>query len=1068
MEYKDFQKRAIKRIVEGYKSNNRFLIADEVGLGKTIVAKGVIRCLAYLEYLKAEEKDNFEYRVLYLCSNLNIAEQNKSKLGVGKRQKEDFWDDYVCGEKNFEKYAINRESGASVENRTTMLLKKINEESDKITLKDLRKECEEILGKKYLKDEEKDFDYEAAKDKEIKLNIIPITPKTSIEIKRGGHIEERRFIRNIMQELYSKKEKYKLYELLKKKNFLSKPKYLEDINISGIKENVLEKFAENINKLSELTDKLNEQLNLSSMNENAPEDAELKKEWENSWELLRELFAVASVKMLKYDFVIMDEFQNFNEILQKANKTKTDAINEDNMGETMLLENIFKNEDKDGRRTKILMLSATPFRMYIDKKHKENSVNIDNANIDNANIAAVCDFLDENLHGHIGDKLNDYKEALLEFSRNSQGNKKEVSKKKAEFQEKMAKVFSRMERNAVERELSPEVWFKKSIETETPDEEIACGKISELKEYLNEIEKKDIRSVSFLNYAIDTPYMATFMHNKITEDSDDGYKWKKEWDNKVKKKLLKDDYGSKLPKLYIRQETYEECKASLGTWHGVFNEVLKKILDLDEEAGDNEPGAARLLWIPSCVNKDRLEKAFEEHKDYGKTIVFSKYVMTPRMLATVVSYESRRRLCREIEKISDGSFEDNLRKAESVFNKKDEHDTGAKLSTYKRLSELIKNIKKNFNMDEDIEGIKCIKKTFEDAIGHYKQKKGKKPEDNEKEKKLVKGLAKAFIEEVILNEHQGLLAVWATEGFPYVESEDKNKWKEKLWEGVKDYCEHGRLRDVLDEWLYLCYESNQDLGEFLGLKDNKFLSYIKSSMLSVDLYTRDDEEYLKTSGKTVQTYFARCLGISKDDDKLSAIKGLQQSFNSPFAPFVFATTSIGQEGLDFHYYADKIVHWKLPSNPVDFEQREGRINRYNCFAIRKKLIDWYSEQAKSDDYDIYEIFNKAFEKAEKEIIGKNEEKVSDIRHSGLVPHWILFRKKDGKYENAKIQRIVPYFYLSKMLMNYNENLKVLQLYRSVIGQNDPDEVMERLMSLHSLEDIEELFVDFSPYNDDKS
>ena len=94
--------------------------------------------------------------------------------------------------------------------------------------------------------------------------------------------------------------------------------------------------------------------------------------------------------------------------------------------------------------------------------------------------------------------------------------------------------------------------------------------------------------------------------------------------------------------------------------------------------------------------------------------------------------------------------------------------------------------------------------------------------------------------------------------------------------------------------------------------------------------------------------------------------------------------------------------------------------------------------------------------------------MSDIRHSGLVPHWILFRKKDGKYENAKIQRIVPYFYLSKMLMNYNENLKVLQLYRSVIGQNDPDEVMERLMSLHSLEDIEELFVDFSPYNDDKS
>jgi len=38
----------------------------------------------------------------------------------------------------------------------------------------------------------------------------------------------------------------------------------------------------------------------------------------------------------------------------------------------------------------------------------------------------------------------------------------------------------------------------------------------------------------------------------------------------------------------------------------------------------------------------------------------------------------------------------------------------------------------------------------------------------------------------------------------------------------------------------------------------------------------------------------------------------------------FKTTSIGQEGLDFHYYCRKIVHWNLPSNPVDLEQREGR------------------------------------------------------------------------------------------------------------------------------------------------
>ena len=43
-------------------------------------------------------------------------------------------------------------------------------------------------------------------------------------------------------------------------------------------------------------------------------------------------------------------------------------------------------------------------------------------------------------------------------------------------------------------------------------------------------------------------------------------------------------------------------------------------------------------------------------------------------------------------------------------------------------------------------------------------------------------------------------------------------------------------------------------------------------------------------------------------------------------PFVLATTSIGQEGLDFHNYCRVIMYWNLPSNPMDLEQREGRKN----------------------------------------------------------------------------------------------------------------------------------------------
>ena len=81
---------------------------------------------------------------------------------------------------------------------------------------------------------------------------------------------------------------------------------------------------------------------------------------------------------------------------------------------------------------------------------------------------------------------------------------------------------------------------------------------------------------------------------------------------------------------------------------------------------------------------------------------------------------------------------------------------------------------------------------------------------------------------------------------------------------------------------------------------------------------------------------------------------------------------------------------------------------------------------------------------------------------GLVPDWVLLNP--DKSESVSIKRVVPYFYLSKTNEDFHKNLKVLQLYRSVIGQTDPEEVMERLMTHRTPEEVESLFVDFSPYN----
>jgi len=78
---KDFQFATAERIFHIFKDmgHRRVLLADEVGLGKTFVARQVISLVR--EWHKDELKDDF-FRVVYICSNANIADQNIGKLGV--------------------------------------------------------------------------------------------------------------------------------------------------------------------------------------------------------------------------------------------------------------------------------------------------------------------------------------------------------------------------------------------------------------------------------------------------------------------------------------------------------------------------------------------------------------------------------------------------------------------------------------------------------------------------------------------------------------------------------------------------------------------------------------------------------------------------------------------------------------------------------------------------------------------------------------------------------------------------------------------------------------------------
>jgi hypothetical protein len=164
-------------------------------------------------------------------------------------------------------------------------------------------------------------------------------------------------------------------------------------------------------------------------------------------------------------------------------------------------------------------------------------------------------------------------------------------------------------------------------------------------------------------------------------------------------------------------------------------------------------------------------------------------------------------------------------------------------------------------------------------------------------------------------------------------------------------------------------------------------------------------------------------GLTPDKDEqrdgatVARPDSLRRAFNSPFRPFVLATTSIGQEGLDFHTYCDQLVHWDLPSSPVDLEQRDGRINRYGGLFVRKALIRGRSSESLPLEGSPWMVFTRSLPEA----------------CQGIAPWWGT--------KGAEIRRTVFLPPLAKQAEELDRLLASLSHYRLALGQADPDELL---------------------------
>ena len=276
------------------------------------------------------------------------------------------------------------------------------------------------------------------------------------------------------------------------------------------------------------------------------------------------------------------------------------------------------------------------------------------------------------------------------------------------------------------------------------------------------------------------------------------------------------------------------------------------------------------------------------------------------------------------------------------------------------------------------------------------------------------------------------------------------------WQQCLEYLISGNIQSLLDEYVYLLRDSenlrsSHELAEYIS----DVLS-IRTSSIDVDSL----KEFLqnlnreKPKKRSMRAHFA----IDFGSQKLSTAKAsgrqinIRQAFNSPFRPFVLASTSIGQEGLDFHFFCKKIFHWNLPSNPIDFEQREGRINRYKGLVIRQAIAKKYGIALTKVESN--EIWSAIFNLAEK------EKELSSFP-CDLIPFW-----HTSPVDGVAIQRFVPLYPFSRDHQRYADLIRVLMYYRLTFGQPRQDELIDALHTLgvddQFKADLHRFLIDLAP------
>lgn len=830
--------------------------------------------------------------------------------------------------------------------------------------------------------------------------VLSLTPATSFQMTYGtGSANERALMYaclSLLPEFKEKKQLDKLSSLLEgrahntwekmckeyyeKVRELKKPEYQETI---------VKAMADQLSKPTSEGETIMQRL-IRLCN------SEQDQQWQNDIYYLttelRKIFADISLEILKPDLVIMDEFQKFSSLIDADKESETE--------ENMIARKFFANKD-----TYILLLSATPYKPYTTLEELNDSNNDEQYK----DFHRLMDFLHANDEIKVDFKniWREYSSALKHFEKETE---ETIAQKHESAETMLYHVMGRTERSnegIIHEDLPP------------IDDYLSVGDITSFVQMQHLIDNcrkfgKKVYSAP-VDYAKSSAYQLSFMDNYKLKDTI-AEAWKAGAAKGIKKDCLLLDRNK------VENYALEDYK----------NARLDFVIDTIFGKGKKSTGAESLLWIPaSHPYYTQQPNVFTKNESFSKYLVFSSWGMVPKMLACLISYETERRLFRRTNetyhKEDSQLLKDSAKtKALTIMHTvstclADMYDPkecfGMPLSTIKQ--QIKKAVRNKLN---EFDGKTVSRVSSLDiyqlllAFDNPKEEHRNIPEDADdvlaemaigapamclyrifkrigdvEAKQHAEDIAKELIG--IFNNRQGIAAV-----------RSNCRTHSNYFQNVVDYCIMGNLQAVLDEFVHMIGEDKSPEKIVEKMKES-FVSAYPQQVNTIQTFGTE-EKY------TMRKHFAVDFGSGKQAEKdVKHATNVRSAFNSPFRPFVLASTSVGQEGLDFHWYCRKMIHWNLPSNPQNMEQREGRINRYKCLSVRRNIAKLYS--------GIF-TWNEMFAKASKELKGDNPQ---------MVPFWYLPLNDEHfkGIETEKIERIVPMYPMSEDESRYSRLIKVLSL-----------------------------------------